>query len=140
MPLGDREGIAWATRSGIEPCRLGLSLLGSGGEPVMSDLPEATQASETVDQQVLRLRGEGQPYARISRQLGLNRGADAQQAFVRALGQLPASDAQQVRADELTRLDRLAERVRGDAEQNDVDRARRLKTIERMRMQINQGS
>src|ERR1700739_3457572 len=101
----------------------------------MADLPEAAQASETVDQKVLRLRGEGHPYARISRDLGLNRGADAQKAFVQALGRLPASDAKAVRAEELSRLDRLAERVRGDAEQNDIDRARRLKTIERMRTQ-----
>ncbi|HMC40563.1 MAG TPA: hypothetical protein VKI19_12930, partial [Acidimicrobiales bacterium] len=79
----------------------------------MSDSPEAVQASETVDQTVLRLRGEGQPYARISRQLGLDRGADAQKAFVQALGRLPDSDAQQVRAAELSRLDRLADRVRG---------------------------
>ena len=106
----------------------------------MSDMPEGAQASETVDEQVLRLRSEGQPYARISRQLGLTRGAVAQQAFVRALGRLPDSDAKQVRAEELSRLDRLAERVRGDAEQNDIDRARRLKTIERMRTQINQDS
>lgn len=106
----------------------------------MSDLPEAVEATETVDQEVLRLRGEGQPYARISRHLGLDRGADAQRAFVRALGRLPASDAKQVRAEEMSRLDRLAERVRGDADQNDIDRARRLKTIERMRTQISQGS
>ena len=106
----------------------------------MSELPEAAPASETVDQEVLRLRGEGQPYARISRQLGLSRGSDAQQAFVRALAQLPDSDAKQVRAEELSRLDRLAERVRGDAEQNDMDRDRRLKTIERMRTQVNQGA
>lgn len=106
----------------------------------MSELPDGAQASETVEQQVLRLRGEGQPYARISRRLGLSRGADAQHAFVRALGRLPAADAKQVRAEELSRLDRLAERVRGDSEQTDIDRARRLKTIERMRIQINQGS
>jgi hypothetical protein len=106
----------------------------------MSEMAEGAQASEAVDQQVLRLRGEGQPYARISRQLGLDRGAEAQQAFLRALGRLPASDARQVRAEELSRLDRLAARVRGDAGQNDVDRTRRLKTIERMRIQINQGS
>lgn len=106
----------------------------------MSDLPEGALSPETVDQKVLRLRGEGQPYARISRHLGLNRGADAQKAFVKALGRLPASDAEQVRAEELSRLDRLAERVRGDAEQNDIDRARRLKTIERIRAEIDQGS
>jgi len=113
---------------------------GSGGDSAVTDSPEAADTSETVDQQVLRLRGEGQPFARISRDLGLSRGIDAQRAFVRALAQLPASDAKQVRAEELTRLDRLAERVRGDAKQNDLDRVRRLKTIERMRTQINHGS
>lgn len=103
----------------------------------MSDLPEVSEASETVDEKVLRLRGEGHPYARISRDLGLDRGVDAQRAFTRALRRLPAVDAKRVRAEELSRLDRLAERVRGDADQNDMDRARRLKTIDRMRSQIN---
>ncbi len=106
----------------------------------MCNSPEATELSETVEQKVLRLRGQGLPYARISRDLGLDRGADAQKAFVRALGGLPASDARQIRAEELSRLDRLAERVRGDAEQNDSDRAKRLKTIERMRSQVDQDS
>ena len=32
----------------------------------MSEMAEGAQASEAVDQQVLRLRGERQPYARIS--------------------------------------------------------------------------
>jgi hypothetical protein len=103
----------------------------------VSFLSEAAEPSETVDEKVLRLRGEGQPYARISRDLGLERAADAQQAFKRALRRLPASDAKRVRAEEVSRLDRLAERVRGDAKQNEMDRARRLKTIERMRSQIN---
>ena len=102
----------------------------------MSDLPEAAEPSETVDEKVLRLRGEGQPYARISRDLGLERAADAQHAFLRALRSLPALDATRVRDEEVSRLDRLAERVRADATQNDMDRARRLKTIERMRTEI----
>jgi hypothetical protein len=106
----------------------------------MTDSPDAAEAPEpeTVDEQVLRLRGEGQPYARISRDLGLDSGADAQRAFMRALRQLPDLDATRVRAEEMSRLDRLAERVRGDAKQNDMDRARRLKTIERMRTQVSQ--
>ena len=102
----------------------------------MSDSSGGAEASETVDEKVLRLRGEGRPYARISRDLGLDRGADAQRAFVRALRRLPTSDARQIRAEELSRLDRLAERVRVDSSHNDVDRARRLKTIERMRGRI----
>jgi hypothetical protein len=98
------------------------------------------QASEALDDKVLQLRGDGQAYARISRRLGLDRGADAQRAFVRALNRLPASEAKEVRAEEMSRLDRLAERIRGDVDQNDTDRDRRLKAIERMRTEINQGS
>jgi AraC-like DNA-binding protein len=89
--------------------------------------------SETVDDEVLRLRRQGQAYARISRDLGLDRAADAQQAFRRAVGRLPAGDAELVRGEELARLDRLADRVRADTSKNDTDRARQLKTIERMR-------
>lgn len=96
----------------------------------MSDL------SETVDEKVLRLRGQGHAYARISRDLGLERAADAQHAFQRALRGLPAADAERVRDQEMSRLDRLAERVRADATRDEKDRARRLKTIERMRSQI----
>jgi hypothetical protein len=84
----------------------------------------------------LRLRRQGQAYARISRNLGLDRAADAQQAFRRAVRRLPAADAEQVREEELSRLDRLAERVRTDTSKNDMDRARQLKAIERMRGQI----
>lgn len=102
----------------------------------MPDLPEAPEASESVDESVLRLRGEGRAYSRISRDLGLDRDADAQRAFVRALRRLPTPDAKRVRAEELSRLDRLARRVRGDAEQSDVDRDRRLKTIERLRNRV----
>jgi hypothetical protein len=89
--------------------------------------------SELGDDDVLRLRRQGQAYARISRELGLDRAADAQQAFLRAMRRLPAAEAEQVREEELSRLDRLAERVRADTSKNDMDRARQLKTIERMR-------
>jgi hypothetical protein len=99
-----------------------------------------SEPSETVDDEVLRLRRQGQAYARISRELGLDRAADAQQAFRRALRRLPAADAEQVREEELSRLDRLAERVRADTSKNDMDRARQLKTIERMRAQIQRDS
>ena len=95
-----------------------------------------SEPSEAVDDEVLRLRRQGQAYARISRELGLDRAADAQQAFRRAVRRLPAAEAEQVREEELSRLDRLAERVRADTSKNDMDRARQLKTIERMRGQI----
>lgn len=100
----------------------------------MSELPE------TIDDRVLQLRGEGQAYARISRDLGLDRAADAQQAFRRALRRLPADDAERVRGEELSRLDRLAAKVRADGARNEMDRARQLKTIERMRDQVATGT
>jgi hypothetical protein len=96
--------------------------------------------SETVDEKVLRLRGEGQAYARISRDLGLERAGDAQQAFRRALRRLPALEADRVRGEELSRLDRLAERVRADPTRDEMDRARQLKTIEQMRGHIRDGN
>ena len=99
-----------------------------------------SEPSEAVDDEVLRLRRQGLAYARISRELGLDRAADAQQAFRRAVRRLPAAEAEQVREEELSRLDRLAERVRADTSKNDMDRARQLKTIERMRGQIHHDS
>ena len=99
-----------------------------------------SEPSEAVDDEVLRLRRQGQAYARISRELGLDRAAEAQQAFRRAVRRLPAADAEQVREEELSRLDRLAEQVRADTSKNDMDRARQLKTIERMRGQVQNDS
>ncbi|HET9077394.1 MAG TPA: hypothetical protein VFN68_10710 [Acidimicrobiales bacterium] len=98
-------------------------------------MPDLTEA---VDEKVLQLRGQGLAYARISRDLGLERAAAAQQAFRRALRRLPAADAERVRGEELSRLDRLAKRVRADSTRNEMDRARQLKTIDRIRDQISQ--
>jgi hypothetical protein len=92
--------------------------------------------SETVDNEVLRLRGQGLAYARISRDLGLARAADAQMAFRRALRRLPAADAVRAREAEMARLDRLAQQVRADGSKSDLDRTRQLRTIARMRVQI----
>jgi hypothetical protein len=70
----------------------------------------------------------------------MDRAADAQQAFRRALRRLPTLDAKRIRDEEVSRLDRLAERVRADTRKNDMDRARQLKTIERMRSQVSDDS
>jgi hypothetical protein len=115
---------------GILPYRLAAEPPGSGGDVAVSD------PSERVDEKVLQLRQQGLAYARISRDLGLERAADAQQAFRRAVRRLPTPDAVRVREDEVSRLDRLAERVRADTSKNEMDRARQLKTIDRMRTQI----
>jgi hypothetical protein len=92
--------------------------------------------SVDVDSEVLRLRSMGRAFARISKELGLERGADAQRAFQRAVRGLPASERQRVRGEEVSRLDRLADRVRADTTKGELDRARQLKTIDRMRSQM----
>jgi hypothetical protein len=96
--------------------------------------------SDAVDDEVLRLRGQGQTYARIARDLGLERAADAQQAFRRAMRRLPSEDAERVRGEESSRLDVLADRVRADTGRNDVERARQLRTIERVRDQLREDA
>jgi hypothetical protein len=124
------EEIGWTNDVGNPILPLMAEPLGSGGDPAVSD------TSEAVDEKVLRLRGEGRAYARISRDLGLARAADAQQAFQRALRRLPATDAQRVRDEEVSRLDRLAARIRADTTRNEMDRARQLKTVDRMRSEV----
>jgi AraC-like DNA-binding protein len=94
--------------------------------------------SETVDNEVLQLRRQGRSYARISRELGLERAAVAQKAFRRAVGRLPEADAKRARDEEVSRLDRLAAQVRADTTKDDLDRTRQLKTIERMLDRIHQ--
>ena len=106
----------------------------SGGDAV-SD-PSESVASESVDSEVLRLRGMGRAFPRISKDLGWERALDAQRAFQRALRALPSAERQRVRREEASRLDRLAERVRADTSKTDLDRARQLKAIERTRTQI----
>jgi hypothetical protein len=98
-------------------------------------MSQPSEPVENVENEVLRLRSMGRAFARISRELGLERGVDAQRAFHRAVKGLPAPERQRVRTEEVTRLDRLAERVRADTTKSDLDRARQLKTIDRMRNQ-----
>lgn len=99
----------------------------------MADLSEAT------DNEVLRLRGEGQAFARISRELGLAKAVDAQRAFHRAVGRLPTAEQEQVRQEEMSRLDRLAARVSADTSSSADDRTRRLAAIDRLRARVREA-
>jgi hypothetical protein len=92
-----------------------------------------TEPSEALDGEVLRLRSSGRAFARISRDLELERPVDAQRAFQRAVGRLPVGEQDQVRQQESSRLDRLAERVNADTTKPVEDRTRRLAAIERLR-------
>jgi hypothetical protein len=100
------------------------------------DRTDDDRTDDDQDDKVLALRGRGQSFVRIARDLGLRRGADATAAFNRALRRRSSDEQQQLRQDETSRLDTLARRV----EQNDgltpEDRARRLRVIEGLRRSL----
>jgi hypothetical protein len=89
--------------------------------------------SEAIDREVLRLRSTGRAFARISRELGLEKPVDAQRAFRRAVRRLPTGDQAEVRQAESLRLDRLTARVNADTTKTADDRVRRLAAIDRLR-------
>jgi AraC-like DNA-binding protein len=95
-----------------------------------------SEPSEAKDEQVLQRRGQGQAFARISREMGFERAAEAQHAFRRAVGRLPEDQANRVRREELSRLSRLAERVQRDPALSETDRDRQMRTVERMRQEM----
>ena len=92
-----------------------------------------TVPSESIESEVLRLRSTGRAFARISRELGMAKPADAQRAFQRAVRQLPPADGDRVRNAEMSRLDRLADKVRTDANKTPDERARQLAAVDRLR-------
>ena len=95
--------------------------------------------SAPTDREVLRLRGTGQAFARISRELGLATAVDAQQAFQRAVRQLPTRERDQVYREEGSRLDLLAAQVHADSSFSVEDRDRRLAVVERLRAWMEDG-
>ena len=92
-----------------------------------------TDPSEAIDGDVLRLRSSGQAFARIRRDLRLKRPGDAQRAFRRAIHRLPPGEQAQVRQQESSRLDRLADKVAADTDMPVEDKTRRLAAVERLR-------
>ena len=92
-----------------------------------------TDPSEAIDGEVLRLRSTGQAFARISRDLRLEKPVDAQRAFQRAVRRLPKRQQDEVRQQESSRLDRLAEKVNADTDKPLEEKTRRLAAVERLR-------
>ena len=92
-----------------------------------------TDGSEAIEDEVLRLRSSGQAFARISRELRLERPADARRAFQRAVRRLSPGEQAEIRQQESNRLDRLAEKVIADTDKPPEEKTRRLATVERLR-------
>jgi hypothetical protein len=92
-----------------------------------------TDPSEAIEVEVLRLRSSGRAFARISRDLRLERPVDARRAFQRAVGRLSPGEQAEVRQQESYRLDRLAEKVKANTDKPPEEKTRRLAAVERLR-------
>jgi hypothetical protein len=88
------------------------------------------------DDQVLELRGQGKSFARIAKTLGFTRPSEANEAFNRALRRKSPDVQDDVRRQELGRLDALLDGVRANAELAPDDRDRRLRSVERLRAKL----
>jgi hypothetical protein len=113
--------------------------ISAGEQPEAPEEEGTPQSSEAValstdhDETVLALREEGRSFAGIARTLGLDNSTQANAAFNRALRRLPASEQESVRVHEMARLDALGERVRQRNDLDEVEMARRMRSLDRLR-------
>jgi len=106
----------------------------SGGAPG-PEVPSEDSPGDDAgrDEKVLALRERGSSFSSIARALGLEKAAQANAAFNRAL-RLRAADEQQIlRSHEMARLDALGERLRQREDLDEAERARRAKSLDRLR-------
>jgi hypothetical protein len=89
--------------------------------------------SDERDDRVLLLREEGRTFAGIARELGFEGTLDANAAFIRALRRQPPTEQESLRSHELARLDALGERVRRRDDLDEVDVARRMRSLDRLK-------
>jgi AraC-like DNA-binding protein len=85
------------------------------------------------DASALKLRREGKSFAGIAKTLGYERASYANDAFNRALRELPSDEQVVVRDEENVRLDALESRLRARTDLDVEDVERRLRTIGRLR-------
>ena len=96
----------------------------------------AVEDDNLQDDKVLDLRVQGKSFAGIAKTLGMNRPSTANEAFNRALRRKPAAEQDDLRRQELGRLDALIEGVRANADLAPDELARRLRTVERLRAKL----
>jgi hypothetical protein len=102
----------------------------------MSSDPSDADAAVARDEEALVLRLQGRAFGTIAKALGMERAAEANLAFNRALRRRPADTRDLIRADENQRLDRLASTVRTDDLLNENEATKRLHTIEVLRARL----
>src|SRR5687768_373779 len=103
----------------------------------MSDHTEPIDGADAndieIDTQVLAMRRSGKSYGSIATTLNLGRPSAANAAFNRAVRRFPPARRQRLCNEELGRLRKLEDRVRGNAELAPFDRDRQLKVIDHLR-------
>jgi hypothetical protein len=88
------------------------------------------------DGEVLALREQGRSYATIARALGLEGASQANIAFMKALRRLPSAQQESLRSHEMARLDALGERLRKRSDLDETERARRGRSLDRLRKRL----
>ena len=97
-----------------------------------SRLPRA-DAPRSSDDRVLELREQGRSFSAITKLVGFEKATEAPTAFNRALRRRPKKDQAALGKAETARLDQLEKTVRADADLGDVETARKLKAVDRLR-------
>lgn len=92
--------------------------------------------TDSVDEQVLVLRGQGRSFRRIADTLGLGKASEANRAFNRALRRHSPDKRASIRSQENARLDHMAASVRADESLSTADADKRLRVVERLRTRL----
>jgi hypothetical protein len=108
---------------------------GTVAGPERTAPPTAANDAER-DGEVLALREQGRSYATIARALGLEGASQANAAFMKALRRLPSAEQESLRSHEMARLDALGERLRRRSDLNETERARRGRSLDRLRKRL----
>ena len=109
---------------------------GAAGESTTVTHPVAVADSTERDAEVLVLRESGRSFASIARSLGFDGASPANAAFNRALRRLPPSEQESLRGHEMARLDALGERLRKRQDLDEVEMARRVRSLDRLRKRL----
>jgi hypothetical protein len=88
------------------------------------------------DERALVLRGQAKGFGKIAETLGLARASEANEAFNRALRRRSPEEQATIRAEENSRLDRLARAVGADTTRTKGEVEKRLRAIERLRTRL----
>jgi hypothetical protein len=85
------------------------------------------------DEQALELRVKGKSFSAIATALGYERPLDAREAFIRALRRKPEAVRDDLRRQEMDRLDAMAEVFRSSQNLDSEEIAQRLRAVDRLR-------